>query len=171
MAKSSKMSEFRQEKEKVIKEINKSITNSSSIVAAEYHGLTVKELQDLRAKLKENDASLKVYKNRLFKLALKGTQYEELANDLTGPNIFAFGGDDSIAPAKIISNFSKEHDTLKLKAGTFDGKYVSQDELIVIGQLPSYEEALTMLATSLLGPIRYIGSGLNMLTKEGHIKE
>lgn len=164
------MNSNRREKVNQVTDIKARIKKSTSIIAAEYHGLTVSQITDLRNKLKEKDIELVVLKNRLVKLALKGTKYDALANELTGPNVFAFcTGDDDIAPSKIMVDFSKENEALKIKAGTYEGKVIDAKEIQVVASLPSLPEALTMLASSMIGPVRYIGTGLHMLVKDGKI--
>ncbi|WP_308446396.1 50S ribosomal protein L10 [Candidatus Mycoplasma mahonii] len=157
-------------KESQVKEIVDKINNSKSLVIAEYAGLTVVQTQELRRKLKAQGVELKVYKNRLFKIAAKEAGFDGLATDLVGPNAFAFGMEDEISPTKVLAKFAKEHESLKLKMGTYEGKVIGQEELHVIATLPSYDEALTMLAMSMLSPIKFVGSGLHMLATEGHLE-
>lgn len=163
------MSSFRKEKENVVAEIKDSLSNASSLVVAEYRGLHVSELEALRNELKESGIKVKVYKNRLFKIAAQSLGYEALETDLVGPNIFAFGSSDAIAPAKIISKFAKKNPVVVLKGGIYENKVVNADEVKVIASLPSYEEALTMLASSLMGPLRQVSIGLKMLVDENKL--
>ena len=163
------MNANKQVKHNQVKEISEKISSSKAMVVAEYAGLSVKELQALRKDLKAHGVEIKVYKNRLFKIAAKEAGFETLETDLIGPNIYAFGMEDEISPAKVLSQFAKEHEALKLKAGTYEGKVINAAELAVIATLPSYEEALTMLAMSMLAPIKYVGSGLHMLVEEGKL--
>ncbi len=153
-----------------VKEIVEKINASESIVIAEYAGLTVKETQELRNNLREAGVELKVYKNRLFKIAAKEAGFDDLTTDLVGPNAFAFGMEDGISPAKVLAKFAKENDALKLKMGTYEGKVIDAEEVMQIAKLPSYDEALTMLAMSMLSPIKFVGSGLHMLATEGHLE-
>lgn len=152
-----------------VKEISTKISSSKALVVAEYAGLTVKELQALRKELKEHKVELKVFKNRMFKIAANEAGLSALDTDLAGANIYAFGMEDEISPAKVLAKFAKEHKALKLKAGTYEGKVVDAKELATIATLPSYEEALTMLAMSMLSPIKFVGTGLHMLVKENKL--
>lgn len=163
------MNANKQAKHAQVKEISEKISSSKAMVVAEYAGLSVKQLQDLRKDLKEHGVELKVYKNRLFRIAANEAGIN-LDADLVGPNIYAFGMEDEISPAKVLAKFAKEHEALKLKAGTYEGKVIDSAELAVIATLPSYEEALTMLAMSMLAPIKYVGSGLHMLVEEGKLE-
>lgn len=154
-----------------VSEISQKISKAQSLVVVEYSGLTVKQFQALRKELKTKDVELAVYKNRLFKIAADEAGFQALENDLVGQNAFAFGYSDDIAPAKILAKFAKDNEALKLKAGTYEGKVISASELAVVATLPSYEEALTILATQLLSPVKFIGVGLHQLIKEGKINE
>ncbi|NQZ65760.1 MAG: 50S ribosomal protein L10 [Mycoplasmatales bacterium] len=159
------MNENMKIKTEVVKEISNKINSSQSLVVAKYAGLTVKEFQDLRAQLAEKDVELKVYKNRLFKIAAREANLEELEESLTGANVFAFGMSDDISPAKILANFAKNHKALELKAGTYEGKVLDTDGINSIATLPSFEEALTILANQLMSPVKFIGVGLHQLTE------
>ncbi|TCG10479.1 50S ribosomal protein L10 [Mycoplasma todarodis] len=152
-----------------VKEISEKISQSAGLVVAEYHGLTVTELQELRNLSAEKDVELKVYKNRIFKIAAKENGIEAINTELVGPNIFAFGKSDDISPAKVLAEFAKTHDALKLKAGTYEGKVIGLEEVLQVATLPSLEEALTMLATSMMAPLKYISVGMNTLVEDGLI--
>ncbi|WP_161565514.1 50S ribosomal protein L10 [Mycoplasma sp. ATU-Cv-703] len=153
-------------KQSVVEEIAARLGKVTSLVVAQYHGLTVRELQSLREKLSEAQISAKVYKNRLFKLALEGSPYKDLARFLQGPNLFVFTEQDQNAPAKILANFAKDHPALALVAGTYEGEVLDQHGINQIAELPSYEEGLTMLAMSLMGPIRYLAIALNQYAEQ-----
>ncbi|MBX4209834.1 MAG: 50S ribosomal protein L10 [Mollicutes bacterium PWAP] len=165
------MNANRQLKVESVKEIQERITVSSSVVVVNYQGLTVAEFQKLRSQLSGKGVILKVYKNRLFKVAIKETDFEDLNASLTGANAFAFGSEDDIAPAKILAKFADNHEALELKSGIYEGKVIDATEVATIAALPSFEEALTMLATSLMAPLRQLSVGMNMLVEEGHIEQ
>jgi len=163
------MNKNRQNKETVVKEILQKINDSKTLIVASYDGLTVKELQELRILLKEKNVELKVFKNRLFKIAAAQTAFEEINKDVTGQNIFAFGMDDDISASKILAKFAKDHENLVLKAGTYEGKVIDVKGVMEVATLPTMEEALTKLALALLTPVKDLGIGLNLLVEEGHL--
>lgn len=164
------MSLLKDQKIKQVKEISEKISKAQSVVVATYQGLTVKQIQALRKEAKSKDVEIKVYKNRLVKKAIESSEFKELSSTLTGPNLYAFSFSDSISAAKVLHEFSKKHDQVKLISGIVEQKVVDQKEIMEVATLPSYEEALTMLATSLQAPIRQIGVGLKMLVDENKIK-
>lgn len=164
------MSKARKIKEAIVDEIAKKIQDSKSFIVAEYAGLTVSDIYDLRNKLRENDIEMKVYKNRLVKLAVKKLNLQGFDSELIGPNTFIFGYGDDISPSKILVDFAKDKESLKVKVGTFEGKTIDKDGILEIASLPSMEEALTKLASSLMAPLKNMSISLNLLVEEGHIK-
>lgn len=164
------MSILRQQKTLVVNEIKEKVNNSQSMVVATYQGLTVKQIQALKKLAKEKDVKIKIYKNRLVKKALESTEFESLSNDLVGANMFAFSHSDSISAAKVLFEFGKKHKQVKLVAGIVENKVLDKTAIQEVATLPSYEEALTMLASSLQGAIKQVAIGLKMLVDENHIK-
>lgn len=164
------MSALREQKIKQAKEISEKISKSEAVVVATYQGLTVKQIQLLRKEAKAKDVEIKVYKNRLVKKAIENSEFKDLSKSLVGPNLFAFSYNDSISAAKILHEFSKKHNQVKLISGIVEKRVLEQNEIMEVATLPSYDEALTMLATSLQAPIRQIGVGLKMLVDENKVK-
>ncbi|MBG0730959.1 50S ribosomal protein L10 [Mycoplasma sp. 'Moose RK'] len=163
------MNVFRQKKVETVVEIKNLLASSSSLAIAEYRGLSVAELQNLRQELKQAGVFSKVYKNRLFKIAASESGFNDLEIDLVGPNIFTFGSTDPIAPAKIIAKTAKEQPLIVLKGGIYDKKVVSATEMAVISTLPNYEESLALLGSALFDPLRKLAIGLKLLVDEGKI--
>ncbi|MXR57547.1 50S ribosomal protein L10 [Mycoplasma hyopneumoniae] len=163
------MNSFRKRKVEIVAEIDSLLKNSSSLAIVEYRGLTVNELEQLRKEFKSAGVLSKVYKNRLFKIAAENNGYLDLQTDLVGPNLFAFGTTDVIAPAKIIAKNAKEQPLLILKGGIYDNQVVSAAENALISALPSYTEALTMLASGLQSPLKQLAFGLKLLIDEQKI--
>ncbi|MGL4251996.1 MAG: 50S ribosomal protein L10 [Metamycoplasmataceae bacterium] len=165
------MGVLREAKKDVVKEISDKIAKAQSVIVANYEGITVKQLQELRKDAKKQDVSLKVYKNRLVIKAIENTEYKTLAPDLVGANIYAFADSDSISAAKVLANFAKKNKNLELRVGIFENQVIDHAKVMEIATLPSYEEALTILAGSLQGAVRQVAVGLKMLVDENHIKQ
>lgn len=165
------MNANKREKARVVKEIKTKLQNASALVVIDYQGMTVKQFQALRKELKTKNIELQVYKNRLFKIAADSAGFKDLNTSLTGQNAYAFGSEDDIAPAKIIAKFAEEfpNNVLEFKSGIFEKKVVDAAELAKIATLPSYEEALGILARQMISPLKYIAVGLNQLVEEGKI--
>lgn len=137
-----------EKKEEVVREIAEKMKNASTYVLFEYRGLTVSETDELRRKLRESGSEFKIYKNTLTKRALDSLQVN-LDEHLNGPKAIAFGT-DAIAPIKALSDFSKKHTALEIKAGVVDGEIADQNMLNELAAIPSREGLLTMVAGGLL---------------------
>lgn len=143
-----------EQKKAIIEEISTKINNAESVVFFEYQGLSVSEFEELRSQLRSEGVDIKVYKNRLTKLATAKTGHEALNDELVGPNAIAFANEDSVAAARIISKFAKEHDVIKMKTGIVEGEVVGTDVLAELASLPSRDGLLSMLLSVLQAPIR-----------------
>ncbi|KNF08009.1 50S ribosomal protein L10 [Gottschalkia purinilytica] len=139
-------------KKQVVDEIKEKITGSQSVVLVDYRGLSVEEITDLRKKYREAGVDYKVYKNTLMRLAFKDAGLEDFNQYLTGPNAVAFSN-DPVAPAKITSEFSKDHKDLEIKAGIVDGKLIDLDEIKELAELPSREVLVAKALGGLNAPI------------------
>ena len=141
-------------KQSVVQAIKDQLTEAQALIVIEYHGLTVAAFDEVRQILKQFSAKVIIYKNRLFKKALIGSQYEAISDHLTGPNSFIFiGSDEAIAVAKNIAKLNKKYKKLRLKAAVIDSKVINRAELVALALLPTREESLAMLANSLQYPL------------------
>ena len=151
-------------KQTVVEEITDIAKNSASFILFDYRGLTAEEVTELRRALRDNGAQYKVWKNTLTKRALDSLNYN-LDDCLNGPSAMAYS-DDSVAPIKALSDFSKDHPALEIKGGIVDGEVTSLDKIKELSTLPSREGLLTMLASGLIGTVRDLSIALNMLSEE-----
>jgi large subunit ribosomal protein L10 len=143
-----------QEKQLAVEEIAAKLRNSSSTVVADYRGLNVAQVTELRKQLREAGIEFQVLKNSLVRRATASAELSELDAVLTGPTAIAFGGDDIVAPAKILSGFAKKNDALKVKGGVVEGRVVDVDQIKALADLPSREGLLSMLLSVLQAPVR-----------------
>lgn len=141
-------------KQTVIDEISNKIEGAQSVVLAEYQGLSVAQFEDLRTQLRNEGVELKIYKNTLTQRAVEKTGHGDLRNDLVGPNAIAFSNDDVVAAARIMVDFSKENEALKIKSGIVEGNVVDIKTITEIASLPSREGLLSMLLSCLQAPAR-----------------
>jgi len=123
------------------------------MVLTDYRGLNAAEMTALRKELRESGVEFKVFKNTLTTLAAQGAEMDDLVQYLTGPTAFAFGYDDPVAPAKIISEFAKKHKALEVKGGVVEGKIVGPEGVADLANLPSREVLLSMVMRGMQGPI------------------
>ena len=153
-----------EEKSKVVSEIKDRLQEAKSVVLFDYRGLSVAEVTELRRKLRENGSDYKVYKNTLTRRAVEESKLG-LEDYLTGPNAISFGTDE-LSIVKVLSDFSKDHKALELKAGIIDGKVANAEELAKYASIPSREGLLTMLAGGLIGTVKDLSVALNLLAEQ-----
>lgn len=144
----------RPEKEAVVTEIQEKLSRAQTVVVADYRGLNVEEVTELRKELREAGVDFRVAKNTLTRLAVKNAKLEGMDPYLEGPTALAFGYDDPVTPAKILSTFAKSHKNLELKAGILEGKVIDVNTLKELADLPSREALLGQVAGLLQAPMR-----------------
>lgn len=147
------MHDIRPEKASKVAELKDLLTASKGIVLVNYCGLTVAEDTELRAKMREAGVKYMVAKNTFIRIAAKEAGIEGLDSVLEHNTALAFSAEDPVAPAKILNDFSKDHEALELKAGVLDGKVIAVDEVKALAELPSREELLAKLVGSMQAPI------------------
>jgi large subunit ribosomal protein L10 len=143
-----------QEKEALVSDIKQKLETSKTVVLADYRGLNVAEVTELRKKMREAGIDYKVLKNTMTSRAAKAANIEGLDQYLSGPIALAFSYNDYTAPAKILSEFAKNHKNLELKAGILDGKVIDFEAVKNLADLPSREVLLGKVAGMLQAPIR-----------------
>jgi large subunit ribosomal protein L10 len=135
------------------------IGRSKAIVIADYKGLTVHEMEDLRLKLRESGGRAVVIKNTLAKVALNNLGYNGLDDDLNGQIAFIFSIEDAVAGTKIASDFARKTETFKIVAGLFNGKRISLDEVRALANMPSMHELRSRFVGVLMAPMaEFVGT-------------
>lgn len=140
-------------KKLIVDEIKDKFDKAQSAVVVDYRGLTVEEANELRKNFRAAGVDYKIYKNNLTKLAIKGTKFESLEADLTGPNAIAFGFEDPVVPAKIVKDFAATHKNLELKSGVIEGEHYDIDGIKAIADIPSREVLIAKLLGSFKAPV------------------
>lgn len=148
------------DKKAVVAEVAAIAASAYSAVAAEYRGLTVTELTELRKIARESDVYLRVVKNTLARRALEGTGYACMQEGLIGPLLLAFSMEDPGAAARVIKGFSKEHKNLEAKLVAVGGQLYGASELDKLATLPNREQALSMLMAVMKAPIEKLARTL-----------
>jgi len=142
-----------EQKKAVVAEVADVANRALAAVAAEYRGLTVEEMTDLRAKAREGGVFLKVAKNTLVSRAVEGTEYECMQESLTGPLLFAFSMEDPGAAARLVKDYAKNHDKLIAKLVAVGGQLYDVSELERLSSLPTYDQAIAILMGVMKAPI------------------
>ncbi len=141
------------DKKVVVSEVAEIAAKAHSAIAAEYRGLTVTELTELRKTAREAGVYLRVVKNTLARRAVDGTEFECMQEGLTGPLMLAFSMDDLGGAARIVKGFSKDHKDLQAKLIAIGGQLYEVSELDRLASLPNREQALSMLMAVMKAPV------------------
>lgn len=142
-----------EQKQAIVAEVANIAAQAHSAVAAEYCGLTVPEMTELRKKARDSGVYLRVVKNTLARRALAGTNYACMSEGLVGPLLLAFSLEEPGSAARVIRDFAKEHEQLKPKLVAFGGKLYSPDELERLASLPTKQQAISMLMAVIRAPV------------------
>lgn len=153
-----------EQKKGIVSEIKDRISKSVSTIFFDYRGLTDEQISEIRRKLKETNSEMKVYKNTLTKRALDELDYK-MEECTVGPSATVFG-EDSISPIKILTQYAKDHDVLKVKGGIVDGKETTLEVLNKLATIPSRETLLTMLAGGMIGIAKDLSIALNLYAEK-----
>lgn len=135
----------------IVEDFTAKLGRSKSAVVAEYHGLTMKQLQVLRKQLRKDGAEMKIMKNTLARIACMDAGMDALAPDLTGPLAFILSYDDLLVGPKSALTFSRKNPKFKLRGGYAEGATLSADEVKALGSLPSIEVVRGNLIMNLMG--------------------
>ncbi len=146
-----------------VEEIAKSIKEAKSVFLTDFSGLNVQQMTELRRSFKEAEVKYQVVKNSLARLSVKNAGCEELLEYLEGPTALAFGMNDPVAPARVIKEYAKSKDILKIKACLFDGVLIGADRTDEIANIPSKEVLLARLLGGLNSPLSKLVFSLNGL--------
>lgn len=158
-----------EDKKALVAEVNEVAQSAQSAVAAEYRGLSVTQMTELRKKAREADVYMRVVKNTLAKRAVEGTEFECLQEGLAGPLVLAFSREDPGAAARVVKDFSKDNDALVARLVAIGGKLLPGEELDRIANLPTLDQARAMLLSVMNAPatklVRTLSEPASMLAR------
>ena len=137
------------QKKELVERLSKQLADAEISILVDYKGLTVSQVTELRAKLRDAGAQMEVVKNTLMRLAAKGTGSEVMTDLFKGPNAIIISQEDPVAPAKIIVDFLKDNEKIELKGAALGGKLLSDEEVKQLAKMPSKEELLAKLVYTL----------------------
>jgi large subunit ribosomal protein L10 len=149
-----------QSKKEVVAEVSARLADAQVLVLAEYRGLPVEKITQLRARARASGVYLRVLKNTLARRAVQGTPFEKLADQMVGP--LAYGiSDDPVAAAKVLHAYAKENDKLVIKGGAMPNLVMSAKEVGNLAMLPSRDELLAKLMGTMQAPVTKFVQTLN----------
>ncbi|SNT38584.1 LSU ribosomal protein L10P [Noviherbaspirillum humi] len=140
------------DKKAVVAEVSAKVATAQTIVVAEYRGIQVGHLTQLRAKARAQGVYMRVLKNTLARRAVEGTQFAGLASEMTGPLIYSIS-EDAVAAAKVVSDFAKGNDKLVIKAGSYAGKPLDKAGVAALANIPSREVLISQLLGVMQAPV------------------
>lgn len=146
----------------VVAEVAAKVASAQTIVLAEYRGIQVGHLTQLRAKARTQGVYMRVLKNTLARRAVEGTPFAALASEMTGPLIYSIS-EDAVAAAKVVFDFSKSNDKLVVKAGNYAGKPLDQAGVAALASIPSREVLISQLLGVMKAPVSGFARGLAAL--------
>ncbi len=149
----------RAQKERVVEELGQIFESSGVIVVAHYAGLTVAEMQDLRARMREAGGSVRVAKNRLAKIALEGKPCAGIADFLTGMTVLAYS-EDPVTAAKVAQGFAKDNDKFEILGGAMGENVLDADGVKAVAAMPSREELIAQIVASIGAPASNIAGAI-----------
>ena len=149
----------RAQKERVVEELGQIFESSGVIVVAQYAGLTVAEMQDLRARMREAGGSVRVAKNRLAKIALEGKPCAGIADFLTGMTVLAYS-EDPVTAAKVAQGFAKDNDKFEILGGAMGETVLDAEGVKAVAAMPSREELIAQIVASIGAPASNIAGAI-----------
>ena len=147
-------------KKAVVAEVSAQLAKAKSIVVAEYRGLEVGRMTELRAKARKSGVYLRVLKNTLARRAVEGTPFAGLSQHMKGPLVYGISP-DAVATAKVLNEFAKANEKLVIRAGAMENAVISAKEVMALASLPSREELLAKLLGTMQAPIAKFARTLN----------
>ncbi len=135
----------REEKTAVVSQLKEAFSDYQVLILADYRGLDVDSMNALRKQLRDSDVTFRVVKNTLLRIASEGTDIEKIQEKFTGPTAIAISTKDPVAPAKILKEFAKTHEALKIKGGILAGKPLSVSDVEGLASLPDRDVLLAQL--------------------------
>jgi len=150
-----------EDKKQIVSEVAAVAADAHSAIAAEYRGLTVEQMTDLRKKARAGGVYLRVVKNTLARRALEGTDFECMSEGLTGQLLLAFSQEDPGAAARVIKDFAKQNEKLNVKLVAISGQLLGASELDRLASLPTKEQAISMLMALMKAPVEKLARTMN----------
>ena len=149
-----------EQKQAMVSEVAAKLQGAQSVIVAEYRGLNVERVTQLRSKARKSGVWLRVLKNTLARRAVKGTPFEKLSEKMVGPLMYGIS-QDPVAGAKVLSEFAKENEQFVIKAGAMPNAVMSAQDIKALALLPSREELLAKLLGTMQAPVTKLVRTLN----------
>ena len=150
-----------EQKKAIVAEVAEAAGKAFSAIAAEYRGLSVDEMTELRVQARNAGVYLRVVKNSLARRAFEGTDFECMSEGLTGPLVLALSQEDPGSAARVIKDFAKDHDKLAVKLISIGGKLLEPSEIKTLAKMPTYDQSISMLMAVMKAPVEKLARTIN----------
>jgi len=150
-----------EQKQSVVSEVNQVAAQAHSVIAAEYQGLSVGEMTELRVKARESNVQMRVVKNTLARRAFDGTDYACMNDALEGQMVYAFSMEEPGGAARVIKDYAKDNEKLVVKLVAFGGELLEPSEIKRLASLPTYDQAISMLMAVMKAPLDKLARTVN----------
>ena len=142
-----------EQKQAVVSEVAKTAAQAHSVIAAEYHGLSVGDMTQLRVKARESNVHLRVVKNTLARRAFEGTDYDCMSDALQGQMVYAFSMEEPGGAARVFKDYADSNKNLVVKLIAFGGELLDPSEINRLASIPTYDQAISMLMAVMKAPV------------------
>ncbi len=149
------------DKKAIVAEVAEVASSAYSAIAAQYIGLSVEQMTELRVKAREQGVYLRVVKNTLARRAVEGTDFECMSDALVGPLVLAFSQEDPGAAARVIKDFAKDNDKLEVKVVSIGGKLLEAGDIEKLAKMPTKDQAISLVMALMLAPVEKLARTLN----------
>ncbi|MBE66782.1 MAG: 50S ribosomal protein L10 [Gammaproteobacteria bacterium] len=150
-----------EEKKQIVSEVNQAAASALSAVLADYRGINVDKLTELRKTARENQVYLRVVRNTLLRRAIEDTDFDCIKEVLEGPTLLAFSNEDPGAAARVLKDFAKENESFEIKALSVGGELLDANQIDVLAKLPTMDQARSMLMSVMLAPVTKLARTAN----------
>lgn len=150
-----------EQKQEIVAEVKEAAGSALSAVLADYRGLSVGEMTEMRVKARASGVYLRVVRNTLARRAVEGTEYECLTDQFTGPTLIAFSNEDPGSAARLLKDCVKDFEALEVKALSIGGEVLGSEQLDRVARLPTRDEAIALLMAVMQAPITKLARTLN----------
>jgi len=156
----------RVEKSQVVETVNEKFARAKGAFLTEYRGLNAEQTAKLRIKVREGGGEIRIVKNRLAKIAVKGTPFEHLAADLKGPIALTFTYGDVVSLAKALTESLDKESPFNIKVGSLEGKAITAKDVEALSKLPDKKTLLSMLLSAVQGPLRNFAGVISAVPRD-----
>lgn len=150
-----------EQKKAIVAEVAEVASSAHSAIAAEYRGLTVSQMTELRVQARDGGVYLRVVKNTLARRAMEGTEFECMSEGMIGPLVLAFSQEDPGAAARVIKDFAKANEKLEVKLVAIGGKLMAPGDIDALAKMPTYDQAISTLMSTMKAPVQKLAATMN----------